>query len=72
MAKTKPKKKRHLSSRQKANAKKSAKKHGRSQPGLWENVNASKNKGPGNKRKKSTKAKGRTRPGKRSRKKSKK
>lgn len=64
----KTKKKRHLSSKQKANAKKSAKKHGRTKPGLWENVNASKDKGPGNKRKKSA-AKGKTRPGKRSRKK---
>ena len=66
-AKKSPKKKRHLSKGQKANAQKSANKHGRSKPGLWENVNASKNKGPGNKKKNST-AKGKTRPGKRSRK----
>ena len=65
MAKTKQKKKRHLSKGQKADAKKSANKHGRSKPGLWENVNASKGKGP--KSKKSS-AKGKTRPGKRSRK----
>ena len=65
MAKTKQKKKRHLSRNQKADAKKSAKAHGRSKPGLWENVNASKGKGPKAKR---TKAKGKTRPGKRSRK----
>jgi hypothetical protein len=58
----KPKKK--LSSKQKADAKKSAKKHGRSKPGLWENVNASKGKGPKSK----SKSKGKTRPGKRSRK----
>ncbi len=70
MAKTKPKKKRHLSKGQKANAKKSAKKHGRSKPGLWENVNASKGKGP--KTKKKSKPKGKTRPGKRSKTKSKK
>ncbi len=70
MAKAKPKKKRHLTTQQKRNASKSAKKHGRSRPGLWENVNASKNKGPGNP-KKNTSAKGKTRPGKRSRKKSK-
>lgn len=70
MAKTKQKKKRHLTKSQKADAKKSAKKHGRSKPGLWENVNASKGKGP--KAKKSSKGpkksstKGKTRPGKRS------
>ena len=69
MAKTKQKKKRHLSKGQKADAKKSAKKHGRKKPGLWENVNASKGKGP--KAKKSGGSKGKTRPGKRSRKKSK-
>ena len=66
--KTRPKKKRHLSKGQKADAKKSANKHGRSRPGLWENVNASKGKGP--KARKKT-PKGKTRPGKRSRKKSK-
>lgn len=66
MAKTRQKKKRHLTKGQKADAKKSANRHGRSRPGLWENVNASKGKGP--KAKKSSKAKGRTRPGKRSRK----
>ena len=58
--------KRKMSAQQKRNAQKSAKKHGRSRPGLWENVNASKGKGPKAKRK--TKPKGRTRPGKRSRK----
>ena len=64
---SKPKKKRHLTAKQKSNAKKSAAKHGRSQPGLWENVNASKNKGPGNKKKsKKSASKGKTRPGKRS------
>lgn len=61
---TKRKPKRKLSSAQKANAKKSARKHGRSRPGLWENVNASKNNGPGTKRR--TKPKGKTRPGRRS------
>ena len=66
MAKTKQKKKRHLSKGQKADAKKSARKHGRSKPGLWENVNASKGKGP--KAKKTSTSKGKTRPGKRSRK----
>ena len=65
MAKTKQKK-RHLSKSQKADAKKSAKRHGRSRPGLWENVNASKGKGP--KAKKKSKPKGKTRPGKRSKK----
>ena len=65
MAKTKQKRKRHLSKGQKADAKKSAKRHGRSKPGLWENVNASKGKGP---KAKKSKAKGKTRPGKRSRK----
>ena len=68
MAKTKQKKKRHLSEGKKADARRSAKKHGRSKPGLWENVNASKGKGPKAKR---GSAKGKTRPGKRSRKKSK-
>lgn len=70
MAKTKQKKKRHLSKGQKADANKSAKKHGRSKPGLWENVNASKGKGPKSKGKKGSTGKGKTRPGKRSRKKS--
>ena len=60
----KPKKK--MSSKQKADAGKSAKQHGRSKPGLWENVNASKGKGPKSKSK--SKPKGKTRPGKRSRK----
>jgi len=68
MPKAKPKRK--MTTKQRANAKKSANQHGRSKPGLWENVNASKNKGPGNK-KKSSKPKGKTRPGKRSRKKKK-
>ena len=67
MAKAKQKKKRTMTKGQKADAKKSAKKHGRSKPGLWENVNASKGKGPKAK-KKNTKPKGKTRPGKKSRK----
>jgi hypothetical protein len=50
---------RKMSKSQKASAKKSANKHGRKKPGLWENVNASKGKGPKAK-------KGKTRPGKRS------
>ncbi len=58
--------KRKLSSKQKKDAQKSAEKHGRSKPGLWENVNASKGKGP--KSKSTSKPKGKTRPGKRSRK----
>jgi len=66
VATSKPKKKRHLSKGQKADAKASAKKHGRSKPGLWENVNAS--KGKGTKAKKKSKPKGKTRPGKRSKK----
>ena len=66
MATKKPKKK--MSSKQKADAKKSANKHGRSKPGLWENVNASKGKGPKSKSKPTSKSKGKTRPGKRSRK----
>jgi hypothetical protein len=65
VAKTKQKKKRHLSKGQKADARTSAKKHGRKKPGLWENVNASKGKGP---KAKSSSSKGKTRPGKRSRK----
>ena len=64
MATKKPKK--TLSAKQKADAEKSAKKHGRSKPGLWENVNASKGKGP--KAKSKSAPKGKTRPGKRSRK----
>jgi hypothetical protein len=48
-----------MTKQQKAGAKKSARKHGRKQPGLWENVNASKGRGPKAK-------KGKTRPGKRS------
>jgi hypothetical protein len=72
VAKAKQKKKRHLTKGQKADASKSAKKHGRKKPGLWENVNASKGKGPkaGSKKKASTKStsKGKTRAGKRSRK----
>ncbi len=68
MAAKQKKKRTHrtMTKKQKADAKKSAKKHGRSRPGLWENVNASKGKGPKS-RKKTTK--GKTRPGKRSRKK---
>ena len=62
----KPKKK--LSAKQKKDAQKSAKGHGRSKPGLWENVNASKGKGPKSKSKSKSKPKGKTRPGKRSRK----
>ena len=64
MATKKPERK--MSGTQKADAKKSAEKHGRSKPGLWENVNASKGKGPKSKSK--SKPKGKTRPGKRSRK----
>ncbi|GAC1440749.1 MAG: hypothetical protein NVSMB55_06500 [Mycobacteriales bacterium] len=62
--------KRTMTAQQKANAKASAKRHGRSKPGLWENVNASKGNGPTAGRKCRTKAKGKgkTRPGKRSRK----
>ena len=56
---------RTMTAQQKANAKKSARRHGRSRPGLWENVNASKGRGPKTRK---SKAKGRTRPGKRSRK----
>ena len=48
-----------MTSSQKANAKKSARRHGRKRPGLWENVNASKGRGP-------KVTKGKTRPGKRS------
>jgi hypothetical protein len=50
---------RKMTKQQKANAKKSAKSHGRGRPGLWENVNASKGRGPKQK-------KGKTRPGRRS------
>ncbi len=60
---TKRRPKRKLSPQQKANAKASARAHGRKRPGLWENVNASKGKGI------KAKPKGKTRPGKRSRKK---
>ena len=65
MATTQKKKRTHrtMTAAQKANAKKSAKAHGRTRPGLWENVNASKGRGP------KAKPKGKTRPGKRSRKK---
>jgi hypothetical protein len=49
-------------------ARQSAKRHGRSKPGLRENANASKGQGP--KAKRGTKPKGKTRPGKRSRKRS--
>ena len=65
---TKRKPKRKMTSAQKASAKLSAKRHGRSRPGLWENVNASKVLGPKAKKRR-PKAKGKTRPGKRSRKK---
>ena len=50
---------RTMTASQKADASKSARRHGRSKPGLWENVNASKGKGPKAK-------KGKTRPGRRS------
>ena len=50
---------RRMTKQQKANAKKSARRHGRKRPGLWENVNASKGRGP----KVRT---GKTRPGRRS------
>lgn len=63
---TRSKPKRRLTAQQKRNADKSAKDHGRSKPGLWENVNASKGKGPKAGGRKSTK--GETRPGKGSRK----
>ncbi len=66
MPAAKQNKKRTMRKAQKADAKRSAKDHGRSEPGLWENVNASKGKGPKTNR---TKAKGKTRPGQRSRKK---
>ena len=56
-----------MTSAQKASAKRSANRHGRSRPGLWENVNASKGIGPKAKKRR-PKAKGKTRPGKRSRK----
>ena len=65
---TRRKPKRTMTSAQKASAKRSAKRHGRSRPGLWENVNASKGIGPKAKKRR-PKAKGKTRPGKRSRKK---
>ena len=70
MATTKKKRpKRKMTAQQKRNARASARKHGRSRPGLWENVNASKGKGTKSGRK--AKPKGKTRPGKRSRRKSK-
>lgn len=69
MATTKKRPKRKMTAQQKRNALASARKHGRSRPGLWENVNAS--KGKGTKAKRRTKPKGKTRPGKRSRRKSK-
>ncbi len=72
MAKSSTKKpKRKMSAQQKKNAKASANRHGRSKPGLWENVNASKGKGPKAGDKKKSKPKGKTRPGKRSKGKSK-
>jgi len=71
VAAAKQKKKRTMTKAQKADAKQSAKNHGRSTPGLWENVNASKGKGPKAKqgKAKGSQPKGKTRPGKRSRKK---
>lgn len=65
MANGKTKRKRTMTAQQKRDARASARKHGRSSPGLWENVNASKGKGAKSKRK--SRPKGRTRPGKRSR-----
>lgn len=65
---TNSKPKRKMTSAQKASATRSAKRHGRSRPGLWENVNASKGIGATAKKRR-PKAKGKTRPGKRSRKK---
>lgn len=65
---TNRKPKRTMTSAQKASAKLSAKRHGRARPGLWENVNASKGLGPKAKKRR-PKVKGKTRPGKRSRKK---
>ena len=56
---------RKMTPQQKADARASARRHGRSRPGLWENVNASKGRGP---KARKSKAKGKTRPGKRSRK----
>ena len=53
---------RRMTAQQKASARKSARRHGRSRPGLWENVNASKGRGP----KAKPKPKGKTRPGRRS------
>ena len=60
MATKKKRPKRKMTAQQKRNAKASAKRHGRSKPGLWENVNASKGKGP------KSRSKGKTRPGRRS------
>ena len=62
------KRKRTMTAQQKRNAQASAHKHGRSKPGLWENVNASKGRGPKAGRSRTT-PKGKTRPGKRSRRK---
>jgi hypothetical protein len=66
MARKQKKPRRKMTPAQRAAAKRSAKRHGRSRPGLWENVNASKGLGT-RKRKSKSKPKGRTRPGKRSR-----
>ena len=60
MATKKTRPKRKMTPQQKRSAKASAKRHGRSKPGLWENVNASKGRGKGGQKK------GKTRPGKRS------
>ena len=57
MASRRKRPERRMTAAQKRSAKASAKRHGRSRPGLWENVNASKGKGT---------RKGRTRPGRRS------
>jgi len=68
MAKKRKKKaKRTMTASQRANAKASATRHGRRKPGLWENVNASKGRGPTARPKRRTKPKGKTRPGRRSR-----
>ena len=68
MATKSKKPKRTMTAQQKRDAQASARKHGRKKPGLWENVNASKGRGPKAGRSRS-KPKGKTRPGKRSRKK---
>jgi hypothetical protein len=65
MATKRKKPKRRMTPAQKRSAKASAKRHGRSRPGLWENVNASKGRTRTGRRKAT--AKGKTRPGKRSR-----